>query len=850
MQVRHFNVLPRLPQELEPLREIAFNLWYSWNWEAVSLFIRMDPEYWDKTYQNPALMLGRIPQPRFEELAKDDSFVANMHRVHEQFRTYMDTPSWFQRTYPQFAVRSMAYFSTEYGIDVSLPIYSGGLGALAGDHLKSASDLGVPLVAIGLLYREGYLSQYLTADGWQQEAYPVNDWYNMPVERACDKADSPKCAQIELAGQPVQFQIWRVQVGRIPLYLLDTDLPENPPEHRAITKRLYDGDREMRIRQEILLGVGGMRALAALDIEPTVCHMNEGHSAFLATERIRQLMERHGLSLGEAREVVWASTVFTTHTPVPAGNERFNPELVNRYLAPLGEQMGIPWNDFLAMGREKPSNNQEEFCMTVLALRQAAHCNSVSKAHGRTSRRLWRGLWPELPTDEVPISSITNGIHTHSWLSHDMAELFERYLGPRFQEEPMDFSVWDRVDKIPDVEIWRTHERRRERLVWFARKRLRLQLTRRGVSPHLVDQAEQILDPEALTIGFARRFASYKRATLILHDPDRLRALLNDPKRPVQIIFAGKAHPLDTQGKQILKDLIHFIRGEEFRHRIVFIEDYDINVARYLVQGADVWLNTPRPPLEASGTSGMKAAANGALNLSTYDGWWCEGYTSEAGWVIGSGEEYENEKDQDTVESGTLYDLLEQEVVPLFHDRDPHGLPRRWIAKMKQTMEKLGSFFSTNRMTSDYLQHFYLDAGTRYEKLLADSHARAKALAEWRSRLRQHWAEIRIENVASDGKETLSVGDELEVVAHVRLGSLQPEDIEVELYHGQLATAGEIANGTGITMSPDTKASDGVYTYRGRIPCQASGRCGFAVRVLPCHADLVHPFEPGMILWG
>ena len=850
MKVTHFDVLPRLPKALEALREIAFNLWYSWNWEAVRIFIRMDPEFWEKTYQNPSLMLGRIPQERLEELAKDDSFVADMKHVHKQFKAYMDSSSWFEQAHPEFAGCKIAYFSTEYGIDVSLPIYSGGLGVLAGDHLKSASDLGLPLAAVGLLYREGYLSQYLTPDGWQQEAYPINDWYNMPVERACAKQGKPICAQIELAGQPVAFEIWRVQVGRISLYLLDTDLPENPPEHRAITKRLYDGDRDMRLRQEILLGVGGMRALTALGIEPTVCHMNEGHSAFMAIERIRQLMERYGMNLAEARELVWATTVFTTHTPVPAGNERFAPGIVKHYFASYVEKMGISWDEFLSLGRENPANPKEEFCLTVLALHHAAYCNGVSKLHGQTSRRMWNVLWPELPAEEVPIASTTNGIHTRSWLSHDMAELFDRYLGPRFQEEPMDFSVWDRVAMIPDGEMWRTHERRRERLVWFARKRLRQQLKHRGVSAHLVEQAEQTLDPEALTIGFARRFSSYKRATLILREPERLRALLNDPKRPVQIVFAGKAHPLDTQGKQLLKDLIHFVRGEGFRNRIVFIEDYDINVARYLVQGADVWLNTPRRPLEASGTSGMKAAANGALHLSTYDGWWCEGYTPEVGWVIGSGEVYDTPENQDEVEGSTLYDILEEEVIPLFYERGPDGLPRRWIAKMKQTTQKIGSFFNTHRMASDYLKHYYLEASAKYGDLTADSQARAKALAKWRSRVRQHWKEIRIESISSNAEDSLAVGETLDVVAHVRLGGLPPEDVEVQLYHGGLATAGEIAEGQTVKLSADDKASDGVYIYRGSIPCRASGRRAFAVRVLPYHADLVHPFEPKMIRWG
>jgi len=594
MKVTPFNVMPRLPKPLEPLREIAFNIWFSWNWEAVQLFIRLSDEYWDKTYQNPTLMLGVIPQERFEEVMQDESFMANLKRVHSSLKNYISAKTWFAKTHPDATRRPIAYFSTEYGIDVGIPIYSGGLGVLAGDHLKSASDLGLPLVAVGLLYREGYLSQYLTVDGWQQEKYPSNDWYNMPVVLVTDPDGKPVIGDIDLAGEKVAFQIWKILVGRIPLYLLDTDLPQNPSQHRAITTRLYAGERDMRLRQEILLGIGGMKALEAMGIEPYVCHMNEGHSAFLALERMRQVMNRYKLTRAQAWEIVWAGTVFTTHTPVPAGNERFHPDLVKHYLEHYLGEVGISWEEFLALGRENPNNPAEEFCLTVFALHHAAHCNGVSKLHGATSRKLWKSLWPNVPTDEVPIKHVTNGIHTRSWLSHDMAALLESYMGPRFVEEPMDFDVWENVSKVPDAELWRTHERRRERLVWFARKRLREQRLRRGAPPYLVAEADEALDPRALTIGFARRFASYKRATLILHDQKRIENIINNPDRPVQIIFAGKAHPMDTAGKELMKSLIQLIRKDAFRNRIVFLEDYDINVARYMVQGADIWHESHR----------------------------------------------------------------------------------------------------------------------------------------------------------------------------------------------------------------------------------------------------------------
>ncbi len=616
MKVRAFNVLPKLPKALDPLRDIAYNVWFSWNWEAVQLFIRMDVEYWEKSYQNPALMLGVVPQERFEELARDEGFLATMNRVHAQFRAYMAAPTWFSRTYPNVTGRTIAYFSTEFGIDVGLPIYSGGLGVLAGDHLKSASDLGLPLVAVGLLYREGYLKQYLTADGWQQEAYPRNDWYNMPVTLVADAAGKPVRGQIELDEETVYFHVWRVQVGRVPLFLLDTDLPENRAGQRAITTRLYVGDRDMRLRQEILLGIGGLRALTVMGIEPSVCHMNEGHSAFLAVERLRQIMERYQLTRAEAREVVWATTVFTTHTPVPAGNERFDVELLNRRLGAYIKSVGMSWEEFVALGREDPKNPNEEFCLTVLALRLAAHCNGVSAP---SRPRLARALAPPLAgaSHRRRADRQRHQRHPHAVMAEPRHDRTARPLPgaavPRGADGLLGLEAAWRASPTPS-----SGARTSAGASGWSGSRASASASRRSAAarrPTSWTRSEQIFDPEALTIGFARRFAEYKRGTLLLKDPERLRRLLNDPKRPVQIIFAGKAHPMDTPGKQLIKELNHFVRGEGFRNRIIFLEDYDINVARYLVQGADVWLNMPRPPLEASGTSGMKAAANGALNV-------------------------------------------------------------------------------------------------------------------------------------------------------------------------------------------------------------------------------------------
>lgn len=847
MKVRHFHVQPNIPEPLLPLKDLAMNLWFSWNWEAVQLFIRLNPELWEKAYQNPVMMLGSLSQGELEAAARDESFVANLGNVHEKFTRYMEAPGWFREAHagePDFLA---AYFSCEFGIDEGLPIYSGGLGVLSGDHLKSASDLGIPLVGVGLLYSKGYFRQVLTQDGWQQETYPDNDWFNMPVTLVRGPDGAPVTVDLDLAGEPVKVRIWRVQVGRTPLYLLDTNVKTNSPAAREITGTLYGGDREMRIRQEIVLGVGGVRALKAMGLSPTVYHMNEGHSAFLALERIRALMEERGLSFAEAGEQVYASTVFTTHTPVPAGNELFDAELVRKYFQPTAQQLGLAWEKFLRLG-QAPGEKSQTFGLTVLALKTAAFLNGVSRLHGETSRKMWKGLWPGLPEPEVPIGSVTNGIHTRSWLSHEMSELFQRYMGPRFLEKPADHSVWERIDAIPAAELWSRHEIRRERLVFFARKRLRAQLMRQGAGPAAVRAAEETLSPEALTIGFSRRFATYKRASLLLRQEERLIRLLTDPERPVQIIFAGKAHPQDAPAKEIIKKVIHFASDPRIRHRMVFLEDYDINVARYLVQGVDVWLNTPRRPLEASGTSGMKAAANGALNVSVLDGWWCEGYAPEAGWAIGSGEVYDDPEEQDRVECDALFRLLEEEIVPLFYDRDRSGLPRAWIAMMKSSMRRLGAAFNTHRMVQEYLETLYLPAHRAGRRLAENDYAAARELAAWRRRVKAAWPRVSVRVEETKTGQDPRVGMSAEVVVRAELGALSPDDVAVEVYHGLMNPSGEIVRGEAARarfVGIDGKSA----TFRAQIPCRVSGRYGYAARIVPLHPELVNRCIPQMITW-
>jgi glycogen phosphorylase len=847
MRVRHFHVRPNIPEELAPLQEIARNLWFSWNWEAVQLFIRLSPDLWEMSYQNPVLMLGKVPQADLVAAARDETFVANVQRVYRSLQQYRQGPSWFSETHGDEAGFQVGYFSCEYGIDEGLPIYSGGLGVLSGDHLKSASDLGVPLVGVGLLYQKGYFRQVLSLDGWQQELYPQNDWYNMPVRMETWKDGAPVEIEVNVGGEAVRARVWRVDVGRTPLYLLDSNVRGNSDRSREITSTLYGGDRDMRIRQELLLGIGGVRALKALGHAPTVYHMNEGHSAFLIVERIRDLMASQNLSFAEAREAVLASSVFTTHTPVPAGNEQFDPELLRKYLEDHARPLGLPWESVLAMGQSGPAGSKD-FGMTVFALRSAAFCNGVAKLHGETSRRMWKGLWPGLPEAEVPIRSITNGIHTRSWLSHEVGELFTRYLGPRFVEKPADHAVWERVEAIPPGELWRIHQSRRERLVFFARKRLRDQLLRQGAGQALQMAAEEVLHPEALTIGFSRRFATYKRANLLFLQPERLVRLLTDPKRPVQILFAGKAHPQDLPAKEIIRSVKHFASEPEVRDRLVFIEDYDINVARYMVQGVDVWLNTPRRPLEASGTSGMKAAANGALNVSVPDGWWDEAYSPEVGWTIGSGKVYDDPEEQDRLECEALFTLLESEIVPMFYDRDRAGLPRDWIARMKASMRRLGAFFNTHRMVEEYTESTYLPAHRGGTRLLRDGAAGVRGLAGWRSRVQAAWSGVSIRVDEIRKHKDMRVGDTVGVTVRVRLGSLTPADVAVEIWHGPYTAAGDIRNGTVLPARHDRKEGD-EDVYEAEVPCGSGGRYGFAARVLPRHPDLVNALTPLLLTW-
>jgi starch phosphorylase len=851
--LRTFTVEPSLPEILAPLLEIAHNVWWSWYGDAQDLFRRLDPASWEACYHNPVAMLGRISQQRLMDVAKDDGFLAHLKRVHEELQDYLARPGWWPKTYGGDRTPQIAYFCAEFGISECLPIYSGGLGVLAGDHLKSCSEMDVPLVGVGLLYQQGYFRQRLNADGWQLELFPRNDFPNMPVELIRSSSGSPMMIDVDMAGRTARAQVWRIRVGRILLHLLDTNVPENAPEDRHITSQLYGGDQEMRIRQEVVLGIGGVRMLKALGLSPKVYHMNEGHSAFLGLERCRILMAEKGVTFDEAREAVVASSVFTTHTPVPAGNDAFEPWLIDKYFANYWGQLGLSREQFIALGRQDPNNKDEPMNLTVLALHLSGSRNGVSKLHGEISRKLWANVWPGVPVSEVPILGIRNGIHTRSWISHDMATLYDRYLGPDWYERPADMSVWKSVDQIPDMELWRTHERRRERLVAFARKRLHQQLARRGAGSAELAAAEEVLDPEALTIGFARRFATYKRASLILADMERLARILNDPKHRVQIIFAGKAHPRDNPGKDLIRQIIHAARQDRYRRSMVFLEDYDMNVARYLVQGVDVWLNTPLRPMEASGTSGMKVVANGGLNVSVLDGWWEEGYDASVGWAIGSGESYDDLEYQNTVESQALYDLLEKEIIPLFYERGNDNLPRGWTAKMKAAMGKLAPAFNTNRMVREYSEICYVPSTRRWDNLTDDNMAHARELSAWKSLVRQRFGDVRVESVTDNMDGTgggARVGKDVRVEALIHPGGLKPSDILVELYHGLLDEDGQLNGGTAVPMEQAGLESDHRVRYAVNMPCTHSGMTGYTVRITPRHELMPNSRDMALIRWA
>ncbi len=844
-----FEVVQELPQRLRQLSDLASNFRWTWHHATQMLFREIDKALWDKVEHNPVQLLNRLTIERLERLEQDAGIVSDIQFCASDLTKYLDEETWFDKVYPgRREDTTIAYFCAEFGVSESLPIYSGGLGVLAGDHLKAASDLGLPLVAVGLLYSRGYFRQMLGADGWQQEHYPEYDFYRMPLTLMRGEDQQPIRIHVDLPDRTIVCQIWRADVGRIQLYLLDSNVLENAPADQEITDTLYGGDEEMRIAQEMILGVGGMRALRAVGINPTVCHMNEGHAGFMLLERIRQFMEDRKVEYSVARKVVVSSSVFTTHTPVPAGFDLFPDDLLKRYTAKSIQALGISFEEFLTFGKMDPNNEGEKFNMALFAIEHSNYINGVSKLHAGVSRSMFQAKWPRYPEDEAPIEPITNGIHTLTWISRRMAELFDRYLDASWRRHPEDASLWEAVLDIPDAELWEVRENQRGDLVRHARAWLQRTLEHRGSLRPEGGAFEQVLDPRVLTIGFARRFATYKRATLMLSDRERFKNILFHPERPVQILVAGKSHPRDDGGKKLIQELYHFIRDEGVGSRIVFLEDYDMSVARSLVQGVDVWLNNPRRPMEASGTSGMKVVPNGGLNCSVLDGWWDEGYSPGVGWAIGERRDYADQGQQDFFDSRSLYWLLENEIAPKFYSRMSGEVPTAWLEMVKRSMMTLLPQFSTGRMVADYGRRFYMPASASYNHLAENGLDRARRAIDWQGKVRSDWPKVQIVEVISSAPTRTPVGASIQIQATVELGAFSPEEVRVESLVGDVGSNRELVNVVPLKLEP-TSGEGSRHTFSGSMSCAESGHKGYVVRVTPYHEDVVIPNELDEVTW-
>jgi starch phosphorylase len=836
--LRSFTVRPRLPESLAGLEHLAMNLRWSWDERTRDIFRWVDPDAWEEGRHDPVRLLGAVSRERLAELDADPAFRTFLGEVADTLDRYLEKPRWFQGR-EGTALRSVAYFSPEFGIAEALPQYSGGLGVLAGDHLKAASDLGVPLVGVGLFYRHGYFRQSLNSDGWQQERYPGLDPFAMALRPVEDVRIT-----VDLAGTPLHARLWRADVGRIRLFMLDADVEENDAVHRMVTDRLYGGDTEHRLRQEILLGVGGVRALQAVGIESQVFHTNEGHAGFLGLERIRNLVKDDGLTFAEATEAVRSGSIFTTHTPVPAGIDRFPRALIEKYFSGWANDVGITVDELMALGHEAGDTADEPFNMAVMGLRLAGRSNAVSKLHGAVSREMFSTLWPGVPDDEVPITSVTNGVHASTWTSPEMNDLLSRHVLPEWHDAGAE--RWARLEDVGDDEVWRVREQSRERLVAYVRGHLRDSLQQRGMAAGDTGWTSEVLDPRALTVCFARRFATYKRATLLLSQPERLSRLLLSRDRPVQFVFAGKAHPADDLGKEMIRQIVAFSSVADVRHRFVFLDDYDIAVARMLYQGADVWLNNPRRPMEACGTSGEKAALNGALNCSILDGWWDEMFDGENGWAISSAESLEDLAKRDQLEADSLFALLEDEIVPSFYERTQGPVPRRWVRRVKHSLASLGPQVSASRMVKDYVEQLYEPTAARADRLGEAGAVAACELAAWKARVREAWRGVHVDTVESSSTST-DLGEARTVSAVVSLGSLGVEDVTVQLLHGPVGQNDELASTLCVAMAVAGNGEDGHLRYDGSFACDRPGRYGYAVRVVPAHVDLVTPVELGLV---
>lgn len=841
-----------IPERLKHLEDIAQNLWWSWNPDALALYREIDPWLWAKVGKNPVRFIREVKRRELEDAMQNESYMNKYHDVVNKFTDYMQSAdTWFSRNFPDKTNRLIAYFSAEYGLSEVIPMYSGGLGVLSGDHCKTASDLGLPFVGIGLLYKQGYFSQHINSEGWQETKFTDLNISDFPINPAIGPDGNEIIVSVDFPERTVFAKVWEIKVGRVHLYLLDTNIDKNNPSDRMITARLYGGDQETRICQEILLGIGGVRVLNALNLNPTVYHMNEGHSAFMGLELIRQLINEKGLTFAQAKEVVAAASVFTTHTPVPAGNDIFSYYLIDKYFSNYWPTLNINRHEFMNMGTKLGDDNQN-FNMTVLALNISGRRNGVSRLHGAVSRNLFKSVWKDLTEHEVPIGHITNGIHTLTWISPELRDILNRYLADDWQERISEEQTWDAVEQIKDSELWETHIKLKAEMIEFLNEKLREQRLANGESLANINRDGNILDPNVLTIGFARRFATYKRANLIFRDIERIKEILNNKDMPVQIIFAGKAHPADKPAHDVIKSIYDISKQQGFAGKVVIIENYNMEVARHMVHGVDVWLNNPRRPLEASGTSGQKAGANGVINFSVQDGWWVEGYNGKNGWAIGDQIFYESEFAQDEADSESLYSTMENEIIPLYYTRNELGIPEGWVAKMKESIKSIGPMYSTSRMLIDYITKMYVPSSDRMVRISENDFALAKEISAWKETIIRDWSKIQIsadQSLSYNGRSKMAAGEYMPLSAIVNLGNIAPSNIKAEVYFGKIEDENNLQDVQVVEMKPEAQLENNTYRYTTDLQILDGGEYGYTFRIYPYHHELINEFELNLVKW-
>ena len=846
------TVVPQLPKELKRLTEIANNLWWSWNTEFLKIFKMIDQDLWERIDKNPTKFLKLVSQEKIEKAAKNDEILKLYENVVSNYDGYMlSKETWFSKNHPQNKNDLIAYFSAEYGLDETLPIYSGGLGILSGDHLKSASDLGIPMVAVGLLYKHGYFNQKINGYGQQESEYNNIDLYNLPITPVKTEEDEDLIIDIPLLGNTLYLKIWTIQVGRINLYLMDSDVEDNIEEFKSITQKLYGGDREMRIRQEIILGMAGVKLLKVLGLNPTIYHMNEGHSAFLTLQLIKDTMKEKQVSFDIAKEIVTAKTAFTTHTPVPAGNDIFGLDLIDKYFDKMWDEFGITRDEFMKMGQKEMVGLDTCFNMGILALRVAGKKNGVSKLHGAVSRELFSEVWPDIAENESPIGYVTNGIHTCSWLAPNMKNLYNKYMMPYWQDNIQDDATWKKINNIPDEELWEEHLKRKEKLMEIVKENVTERYKRSGFSYDDINEVVTKLNPNALTIGFARRFATYKRATLIFRDIERLTQLLNQEKKPIQIIFAGKAHPDDMEGQNLIKQIHEISLMPQFKGKIFILENYNIGMARYLISGVDVWLNNPRRPMEASGTSGEKASVNGVVNFSVLDGWWAEGYDQTNGWPIGTETKYDSYEIQDNADSDSIYSTLENKIIPAYYKRQTEkGFSRDWVRYMKNSIMSTGGKYSTSRMLIDYVEQIYMPLCELSNKKFKELD-NVTEFTKWKKACKERWNEIEITQDYNVDNVKMNAGEVIEVACKVQLPNFDPEKVSVQVYYGQILDTGIVNNVcvTEMKKDKDDVEAENTYKYSAKIKLSTGGNFGYTFRVLPKNDMLLDEENMNLIKW-